>query len=498
MDRCGAAARLPENDRKELAFQVLARSKPVSDLAARYGVSRKFVYQQTHKARVALDDAFRSATPDNEVLFELAVTKGWLRQVIVALALICRGSCRGVIEFMRDLLGVSMSVGTVHQVLQSAAGKANVINHEQDLSAIRVGLHDELFQGAMPVLAGVDARSTYCYLLVAADRRDADTWGVHLLDASQQGLKPDYTIADAGQGLRAGQKAAWGDTPCHGDVFHIQHQYESLANTLARLAKGAASRCRKLSERIDRASQRGPDQALAIGLEQARQTEAQAYRLARDIRTLTQWLSHDVLALAGPALATRQELFDFVVEELVQREPEDVRRIRPLRIALQNQRDDLLAFAGVLDQKLAYIAQTHEIGEDLVREACVLHRMPSTSTAFWQAWNRLHAKMGDRAREGGGKFHALFDAVSQIMAQTPRSSSLIENLNSRLRTYFTLRRHLGNAYLDLLRFFLNHRRFMRSRCAERSGKSPREVMTGEDHPHWLTLLGLGPLQPQRA
>jgi hypothetical protein len=28
-----------------------------------------------------------------------------------------------------------------------------------------VGLHDEIFQGATPVLAGVDARSTYCYLI---------------------------------------------------------------------------------------------------------------------------------------------------------------------------------------------------------------------------------------------------------------------------------------------------------------------------------------------
>jgi hypothetical protein len=37
--------------------------------------------------------------------------------------------------------------------------------------------------------------------------------------------------------------------------------------------------------------------------------------LARDIRTLTQGLSHDVLALAGPVLATRQMLFDFIVEE---------------------------------------------------------------------------------------------------------------------------------------------------------------------------------------
>src|SRR3712207_7477138 len=51
--------------------------------------------------------------------------------------------------------------------------------------------HDEIFQGATPVLAGVDAASTYCYLLAAEHRRDADTWGVHLLDAAERGLRPD-------------------------------------------------------------------------------------------------------------------------------------------------------------------------------------------------------------------------------------------------------------------------------------------------------------------
>jgi len=35
---------------------------------------------------------------------------------------------------------------------------------------------------------------------------------------------------------------------------------------------------------------------------------------------------------------------------------ENDRRLRPVRVALQNQRDDLLAFAGVLDEKLADIA----------------------------------------------------------------------------------------------------------------------------------------------
>src|ERR1700685_2161835 len=190
MARCvGAAATLPGSGRKDLALQALARSAAIRALSVRHSVSRKFVYQQAHKASAALDKVFLSGTPEDDVLFHLTVSKTWLRQVIVALTLMCRSSYRGVV----------------------------------------VGLHDEIFQGTLPVLAGVDAASTYCYLLAVAEHRDADTWGVHLLDAARQGLKPDYTIADAGQGLRAGQKAAWDDTPCHGDVFHITRRYEGLA-----------------------------------------------------------------------------------------------------------------------------------------------------------------------------------------------------------------------------------------------------------------------------
>jgi hypothetical protein len=258
---------------------------------------------------------------------------------------------------------------------------------------------------------------------------------------------------------------------------------------LTRLAKGAQSRRLKLQARTGKARQPAPDLADRIDL--ALQSEAQTQALARDIRTLTAWLRHDVLALAGLSQAIRRDLFDFIVAELGRREHEDLRRIRPVRIALQNQRDELLAFADVLDGKLSAIAQAHALPEYLVRAACVLHRKSCTSPAYWQGWNRLRARMKSQ-------FHAVFDAVAQAMAQTPRSSALVENLNSRLRNYFTLRRHLGAAYLSLLQFFLNHRRFLRSRRPERVGKSPRQLMTGQDHPHWLTLLGLGTLQPRQT
>src|SRR5918995_68435 len=262
MDRgVGAAARLlPESDRKDLAIQALAGSETVSDLAARHGVSRKFVYQQTHKARAALDEAFSSATPDEAVLFELAVTKTWLRQVIVALPLLCRSSYRGVVEFLRDLLGLPVSLGHVHDVLQAVTRQASALNDEQDLSGIRVGLHDEIFQGATPVLAGVDARSTYCYLLAAEQHRDADTWGVHLLDAAERGLRPDYTIADAGRGLRAGQEAAWGDTPCHGDVFHTIRTQSPYGMRL--LASGVRVRPAQRDDMLDLQSVVVDDDAL--------------------------------------------------------------------------------------------------------------------------------------------------------------------------------------------------------------------------------------------
>jgi hypothetical protein len=111
MDRCVGAAAF-------LAVQALARSATISDLATRHGVSRKFVYRHTDKARTALNNAFRSASPDDEVLFQLTITKTWLRQVIVGLPQLLSRR----VEFLRDLLGVPICIGTVNHVLQPAVG----------------------------------------------------------------------------------------------------------------------------------------------------------------------------------------------------------------------------------------------------------------------------------------------------------------------------------------------------------------------------------------
>ncbi|MEO0647748.1 MAG: hypothetical protein AAFZ17_16585 [Cyanobacteria bacterium J06650_10] len=236
------AASLSPDTRQDIGIQVLSRSQSVSHIAATHQVSCKFVYQQGNKAQQALDESFAPSQDDDDVLFHLPVTKHWLFQLILGLVLICHSSYRGVVELFRDLFDVSISVGTVHNRLQETAEKTAEINQAQDLASITVGLQDEINQADRPVLVGVDAASTYCYLLKSVEHRDEDTWGYHLLDVMEQGFDPDYTIADGGSGLRAGQKAVMPAVPCHGDVFHIQQQFEQVANGLARQAQGATTR----------------------------------------------------------------------------------------------------------------------------------------------------------------------------------------------------------------------------------------------------------------
>jgi len=217
-------------------------------------VSRKFVYQQGDKARQALDASFALSPGDDDVLFHLPVTKSWLYQLMLGLVLICHSSHRNVVELFRDLFDTPVSVGTVHNRLQSTAERAAEINQNQDLSGIEVGLQDEISRANKPVLVGVDAASTYCYLLKSVAHRDEDTWGCHLLDVMEQGFDPDYTIADGGSGLRAGQKAVLPETACHGDVFHIQQQFEQVANSLVRRVQGGTARLLKQAQQMSKTS----------------------------------------------------------------------------------------------------------------------------------------------------------------------------------------------------------------------------------------------------
>lgn len=475
----GAPLLDPEG-RKDLALRVLG-GEPITRLAGDADVSRKFVYRQASTAHAAIDDAFHRAPQDDGVLYQIPVTQEWIEQVVLSALLHCHGSYRGVQALLRDTCAFDLSMGSVHNIVRAAVERARLVHRQEDLSSIRVGAHDEIFQGD-PVLVGMDPLSTYCYLLAQEPRRDGTTWGVHLLELSERGLSLDHTVADAGQGLRAGQAEAWSGVPCWGDVFHAEREMGRMVTYLDHRAYGCMGTREKVERQMGRAKNKGQGQSFSKRLAIARKEEGAALQLADDMRLLAQWMREDVLALIGPDARVRRGLFDFIVEEMRVREHLAPHRIHPVRVALENQRDELLAFAEDIDRQLIAIAQGHQASAEDVREVFELGHFAPVDPCHWQKdtelWNRL-----------GSRYPRVRKAVQQVVEKTVRASSMVENLNSRLRCYFFLRHEVGPGYLDLLRFFLNHRRYPRSRKDPRTGKSPAEILHGRAFPHWLEQLG---------
>jgi hypothetical protein len=469
-----------------LAVEALAGIHPVTQLAADYQVSRKFVYQQAEHADRALTAAFTPTSPDERaVLFYLPVTEVWLRRLILALLLVCHSSYRGVYELLRDLFHCQRSLGYIHDVAHAAMARARVANAQQDLSGVAIGARDEIFQSRQPVLVGVDVASTYCYLLSPEAHRDGDTWGLRLLELQVQGFAPQAIIGDSGSGLVAGQELALPEVPRRSDLFHVVQEVTSLVTSLDNRAYQALTACVKLErQQAERERRQGRrDGGISQKLRHARPAADAAVTLADDVATLMDWLRQDVLALAGPCHAERVSLYDFIVAELRARMPQCPARLEPVCTYLANQRDAVLAFATQLDADLDALAADFQVSPAVVRALMHVQALDERDSRRWPREAALRQQLR-------GRFYALSEAVVGVARGTVRASSVVENLNSRLRNYFFLRRHLGPDYLQLLQFFLNHRRFLRSEHPERVDQSPAELLTGQAHAHWLELLGL--------
>jgi hypothetical protein len=204
--------------------------------------------------------------------------------------------------------------------------------------------------------------------------------------------------------------------------------------------------------------------------------------LSRNIDTLVSWMQHDVLNMPGLAPAARYELFDFVLEELNQLAVQHPHRIQSVCTSLSNQKYFLLAFTEVLNEKFQAIADKHVLPLEKIWGMCALQRCKHSGDTY--AVRSL--PLQDYFQED---FDEVEDDVLTALDSTERTSSMVENLHSRIKPYFNLRYEIGFGYLDLLRFYLNHTPFQRSAKEERKGKTPTEILTGKPHEHWLEMLG---------
>ena len=152
-----------------------------------------------------------------------------------------------------------------------------------------------------------------------------------------------------------------------------------------------------------------------------------------------------------------------------------------MRITLENKKEAAFNFANVLDEKFNRISQQFSLPVDTIWEMCKLQRCAMDSDEYFYRSHPLQLKLNDQ-------FDEIEQSVVVAMDNTERTSSMVENINGRVRKYIRNRKMIGQNYLDLLRFFLNHKPMVRSAREERKGKTPAEILSGKPHPHWLELL----------
>ena len=88
----------------------------------------------------------------------------------------------------------------------------------------------------------------------------------------------------------------------------------------------------------------------------------------------------------------------------------------------------------------------------------------------------------------GQKYDEIEDAVLLILERTHRCSSMVENLNSRVRPYLDERKSVSQKTLGLIQSYLNHKPCMRSKDKRLVNKTAAEAITGNHISHgWKCL-----------
>ena len=144
---------------------------------------------------------------------------------------------------------------------------------------------------------------------------------------------------------------------------------------------------------MNKAKRKKRGRSLSKKLARTRAAEAISIHLTDTAQILSTWLREDILSLAGPDAPTRRMLYDFVVDSLHELEVLDRQRLRPVRRALANQRDTLLAFVSRLDQELEGLAKQFSVPTALVREMLTLTSLSSTSSAYSIRLTALQKKL---------------------------------------------------------------------------------------------------------
>ena len=398
--------------------------------------------------------------------------------MILSLTLDCQAPNSGIVRFFETAVReVTVSVGRVGGVISEAAGRARTFDESVDLSGISQGANDEIFQCGAPVLTGMDPESTYTYLLEAAGDRTAETWAAYMLERKERGLELETTINDGGAGLMAGIPQVFPNVEIQADTFHAVYGMGREVSKLERKAYKMMQNEYSIKENLKGKRPRVKNKKV---LTEIQPKVADAVKFYDRMFILLIWLK-ELLSFSGYTLKETKALAEWVLQEMGAMS-ETVPSLQKEVAKVGRMLAPLLSFVGRLERGLEAAAK--ETGLPVEGFRLMYRQMSYQSGSL--ANNEIQCSL---VRMLGYRYGEARDVFARLLDKTKKASSLVENLNGRIRVFIEVKRIIPSDFFVLLKVYFNTRRYKRSRRKERISKSPLELLTGHTQPEFLEALG---------
>lgn len=446
---------------------------PVSDISKENQISRTYIYQLKANVQNYMESLDKA---ENHVL-SINIDKGFIERMVLSLSLDCHASAEGIQRNFASVFGLHISYGKISSILAEASERAERFDAGIPLESITQGANDEIFQGNIPVLTGIDTESTYVYLLSEAGDRSADTWQLFMEERKDHGLGLEVSISDAGTGLNAGIPKAFPDICVQPDIFH---ELRPVGAELTRLERKAEKLIADEATLEKRASGKRPQKKTLEQLSQIHEKVDMAIQEYDLLRILFYWLV-ELTGFSGYSFQDACKLVEWVLSEMEASFPGRTKLLGQTK-KIREKLPQILSFLQRMEENFTAASRKKGIPPEAFH---IMYQQKAFHASSWEC-SQMEYRLGELL---GNSYESAREEFCHILDHTKRASSLVENLNSRIRVYMNLKRMVPKKYFILLKVYFNTRKYHRSRIAERIGKSPLELMTGKEYPEFLEVLG---------
>ena len=462
-----------------------------------FNISRPTLYSLGERVleQFQIQPETEPAVPEKSIL----VTETRLKRTILSHSIPGNMSIRDSQVSLQEAFDQRPSIGTISQLITSAGQKAGQVlsNLSYKNLGIAIVLRDETFFQGKPILIMVEPISTTILFAEVCPDRKSDTWGLALLMVEEKGVTIKGLVEDMAQAFpKSQQLAELEDTEVQKDTWHVQRDAGNLAKSLLNTAYKAIGEVYELDDKLLKCWNDELFEQKYIPAVEKQDLAIEQYD------SYIEWSAHlhdafELVDRRSGEIRDRQINGWLLEETLSALEKIDHPKVKKLVNKIRNHQDQMLTF---LDWAQTALEQFKIETEGLIPDGFI--RMVARCWWYRQALINGHNQFKSAAEVAEMEFRVCLDGeplwtqfadqLLSILSAATRASSLVEGINSLLKSFLDNRCSFHStdtlqAYINLFVLWHNMRVYSRGK---REGKSPFQL-AGIETPSddWLELLG---------